>query len=66
MHTVDSDSMIHPLRNTLTEADWSRIVDAIEHNTDSVSTEELEAVNDVLFDHIAAQLQTHISTTVMQ
>ena len=37
-----------------------------EHNTDSVSTEELEAGNDLLFDHIAAQLQTHISTTVMQ
>lgn len=68
MQTVDPERMIHPLRECLTQEDWQRLQDVIagtisEHNA---TVEELDAVNDVLFDAVVAKLQTVPGTTVLQ
>jgi len=31
MHTVDPEKMIHPLRDTLSQEDWTRIQTAMEN-----------------------------------
>jgi len=67
MQTVDPRKAIHPLRNTLTEADWARIQTAMDTNdVDSVTNEELDAAADLLFDAVAAKMQTHDGITTLQ
>jgi hypothetical protein len=67
MNTVDPKKAVHPLRNTLTEEDWQRIQDAIENDkVEAASWEELEAVNDILYDTIAGEKQTHLGVTTLQ
>ena len=57
----------HPLRDTLTQEDWSRIQTAMEYeDIDSVTDEEIDAAHDVLYDAIAAKLQTHEGVTTIQ
>ena len=64
---VDPDVMIHPLRATLTEDDWTRIQTAINQNlTDTVTDDELDAAYDVLYDAIVAKMQTHEGITTLQ
>jgi len=64
---VDPDVMVHPLRSTLTDDDWTRIQTAIDKNlTHTVTDEELDAAHDVLFDAIAGKLQTHLGITTLQ
>ena len=66
MQVVDPSKAIHPLRNTLTEADWTRIQDAIDRKHDDATIEEIEAAADVLYDAIVAKLQTHDGITTLQ
>ena len=67
MNTVDPKKAVHPLRNTLTEEDWQRIQDAIENDkVEAASWEELDAVNDILYDAIVGQKQTHLGVTTLQ
>ena len=58
---------IHPLRHELTDNDWDRLERVIvDKSVEHVSTEELEAYNDYLYDLIASKIQTHYGTTVLQ
>lgn len=58
---------IHPLRETLEEKDWSRIQFAFDNkNYDDVTFEEVEALNDVLYDSIAGSKQTHPGVLTLQ
>ena len=67
MQVVDPDKVIHPLRNTLTQEDWARITRAMEtEDVDAITDEELDAAHDVLYDAIAAKMQTHLGTTALQ
>lgn len=67
MQVVDPDKVIHPLRNTLTQEDWARITRAMEtEDVDAITDEELDAAHDVLYDAIAAKMQTHHGSTVLQ
>ena len=57
----------HPLRDELTKKDLERIQDAIDNeNYDNVTTEELDAANDIFYDAIAAQQQTHEGVYILQ
>jgi hypothetical protein len=57
----------HPLRDTLTKKDLKRIHTALEtEDIHSVSTEELDAVNDILYDAITSKNQTHLGVTILQ
>lgn len=67
MQTVDPKQVIHPLRKTLTPADWTRIHTAMEtEDVSAVTDDELDAVNDVLYDAIVAKMQTHEGITTIQ
>lgn len=67
MRVVDPSRAIHPLRNTLTDSDWERITLAVETaDVHSVTDAELDAAHDVLFDAVAAKMQTHFGTTTLQ
>ena len=57
----------HPLRLKLTDDDWDRLERVIVNKLDEhVSSEELEAYMDHLYDFIAMKKQTHYGTTVLQ
>ena len=57
----------HPLRDTLTKEDLERIHTALEtEDVDNVTDEELDAVNDILYDFIAGERQTHLGVTTLQ
>ena len=57
----------HPLRDTLTEQDLERIHTALEtEDVNNVTNEELDAVNDILYDAIAGEQQTHLGVTTLQ
>lgn len=48
----------HPLRHTISQEDMALILQGIADNDNWMSLEEIEAVQDMLFDRIAAELQT--------
>lgn len=56
----------HPLRNSLSKKDWKRIQEVIDRKHSDATTEELEAANDVFYDAIAANAQTHYGVTTLQ
>lgn len=57
----------HPLRDTLTKEDLERIQAALDNeDIHDVTTEELDAVNDILYDVIAGQQQTHLGSLTLQ
>ena len=57
----------HPLRDTLTKKDLRRIQTALDNeDLHDVTTEELDAVNDILYDAIAGQKQTHLGSLILQ
>lgn len=57
----------HPLRDTLTKEDLDRIHTALEtEDVHNVTDEELDAVNDILYDAIAGQQQTHLGSLTLQ
>lgn len=67
MRYVDPEKTVHPLRHTLKPQDWDRIQTAMEHeDVKAVTDEELDAVNDVLYDAIVAKLQTVVGVTTLQ
>lgn len=64
---VDPNLAVHPLRHTLSEVDWERIQKAMEdENVNNITDEELDAVNDILYDAIVAKLQTHEGVRTLQ
>lgn len=64
---VNPKKAIHPLRNKLTEADWTRIQNAMEtEDVNAITDEELDAAHDVLYDAIVAKMQTHHGVTTLQ
>ena len=57
----------HPLRKELNDSDWQRIQEVLdrkipEHNA---TVEEIDAAHDILYDAIAAKMQTHESVPVL-
>lgn len=64
---VDPDKAVHPLRNTLTDDDWSRLNKVVGGDTTvSASVDELDAYLDFMYDMVASKLQTVYGTTVLQ
>lgn len=63
---IKPSKMNHPL--VLSDKDIERITAVVEGKLEEqwVSAEELESFNDRLYDHIAAQLQTHEGSMVIQ
>lgn len=58
---------MHPLRHELSDEDWDRIERVIvDRSKEPITTQELEAFNDYLYDVIASKKQTHYGTTVLQ
>ena len=57
---------VHPLRLELSEDQLGDIANGIASNEDWMSLEEIEAVADLLFDHIAAAKQTVEGVTTLQ
>jgi hypothetical protein len=57
---------IHPLRLTLSQEEMGEILQGIIENKDWMSLDEIEAAQDYLFDHIAADRQTHLGETALQ
>ena len=57
---------IHPLRLTTSDEELQKIAKAVDNNEDWVTLEQVEAVADVLYDHIAGEKQTHLGITVLQ
>ena len=56
----------HPLRETLTQEDWSRIQYAVDNEDFRlVSDDEIVAAHDVLLDHICDKIQTHQSVLIL-
>lgn len=67
MKKLNPKVVIHPLRNTFTKEDLERIQAALEtEDVHNITMEELDAVNDILYDHIAGQQQTHDGVTTLQ
>ena len=66
--TIDPEvEGVHPLRLELTDDDWDRLERVIaKKSKEHVSSEELEAYADYLYDFIASKKQTHYGTTVIQ
>ena len=56
----------HPLRDSLTKEDLVRIQGAIDGEHDDVTTDELEAAEDIFFDAVASRMQTHESILILQ
>jgi hypothetical protein len=67
MQYIDPETQgIHPLRLSLTEDELGDIAAAIANNESWMSLEEIEAVQDLLYDHIAAAKQTVEGVTTLQ
>ena len=66
--TIDPEvEGVHPLRLELSDDDWDRLERVIVNKSkEHVSSEELEAYMDYLYDFIASKKQTHYGTTVLQ
>ena len=63
---VNPEEMIHPLRFDVCDAYMSKVLEGCEKKEDWMTTEELEAVNDYLYDLIASKMQTHYGVTTLQ
>lgn len=66
MKYVDPEEMVHPLRLTVCDSYMNKVLEGCEKQEDWMTTEELEAVNDYLYDLIASKLQTHYGVTTLQ
>lgn len=67
MKTVNPEQMVHPLRLELDDEHFEAIVKRIDSDDlDDVSTEEILATEDYLYDLIAGNMQTHYGVTTLQ
>lgn len=67
MNTVDPEQAVHPLRLTLENKDLERLNRIVFESSDEPCTDtELAALEDLVYDAVAAKLQTHPGTTVLQ
>lgn len=58
---------VHPLRLTMSSDDYDRISLALENeDTDNVTTEELDAMQDILYDAIVTKLQNTLGVSTLQ
>jgi len=63
---VDPELMIHPLRFERSDDEMGNIVQGIMDDADWMTLEEIEAAQDLLFDHIAASKQTVPGVVTLQ
>jgi hypothetical protein len=66
MHYLSEEERMHPLRMELSEDDIGDIAAGIAADENWMSLDEIEAVQDALFDSIAAQMQTVPGSTLLQ
>ena len=67
MTFIDPELAVHPYRQFMSEDDVSRVHTAIEEGDyQSVSTVEIAALADILYDTVAAKVQTHEGVTLLQ
>ena len=67
MKYVDPEQMVHPLRLELDDSRFEEILARLDSNDlDDVTTEEIHATEDYLYDLIASKLQTHLGITTLQ
>lgn len=63
---VNPDDMIHPLRHEMTDEELGEVLVGIAADENWMSLEEIMAAQDMLFDHIAAKLQTVPGEIILQ
>ena len=63
---VNPEEMVHPLRLNSCDSYMVEILEGCEKHEDWMTTEELEAVNDYLYDLIVSKVQTHDGVTTLQ
>jgi len=58
----------HPLRDKLEAEDWQRIQKVLDRELDDshASLDEINAANDVFYDAIAGEKQTHLGCLTLQ
>lgn len=62
-----AEMLEHPLRAELTQEDHQRLDKLIKGDTSvPVTREEIEALNDIMYDYMVAKLQTHPGSIVLQ
>lgn len=67
MKYLDPEQMIHPLRLEIDDSRFEEILARIDSNDlDDVTTEEIHATEDYLYDLLASKLQTHYGVTTLQ
>lgn len=67
MNTIDPELAVHPLRLELEQEDLDRLNRILFDNSDEDFTDtELAALEDLVYDAVAAKLQTHLGTTALQ
>lgn len=67
MKYVNPEEMVHPLRLELDDSRFEEILVRLDSNDlDDVTTEEIHATEDYLFDLLAMKLQTHYGVTTLQ
>lgn len=55
---VKPKNMYHPLRNELCDSYLAKVIEGCENGEDWMSAEELQAAQDLIYDTIAAKIQT--------
>ena len=63
---VDPDKMVHPLRLELSQERLEEIAEAIDNDEDWMTMDEIDAIADILFDHIAGLTQNVEGVTTLQ
>ena len=63
---VDPEEMIHPYRLKMDDEELERVYEGIANNEDWMTMDQIEAVQDIMFDHIAGKLQTHPGEIFLQ
>lgn len=60
--------LAHPLRDSLSNKDWKRIQKVLDKKIaqTEATLEEIEAAHDVFYDAVAAKLQTHLGSLILQ
>ena len=63
---VKPKAMYHPLRNEVCDSYLAKVVEACEKGEDWMSLDEINAAQDLIYDTIAAKIQTHEGSLCLQ
>lgn len=63
---VNPEEMVHPLRLEKDDDYWRKVLQAADRKEEWMTSEDLEAALDFLYDYIAMTHQTHEGVTTLQ